>query len=135
MEESDDPFNEYRQATSETCLQSVLPDYRVTVQSSEINSLGNEIYDIAPGENRHPVSLMSFPVLFPQRRFGYMAERNIKLSPVLWPICYQFRIPFFAQFVIEQKKVADSINIALKKVKAQTLTTSQIKSDVNKLKT
>ena len=41
---------------------------------------------------------------------------------------------FFAQFVIEQKKVADSINIALKKIQGQPLTASQIKSDVNKLK-
>jgi hypothetical protein len=73
MEESNDPLNEYRQATSETCLQSMLPDYPVTVQSSERTSLGNEIYDIAPGENRHPVSVMTdqkceelaFPVLFP----------------------------------------------------------------------
>ncbi len=29
MEETDDPLNEYRQATNETCLQSVLPDYPV----------------------------------------------------------------------------------------------------------
>ena len=41
---------------------------------------------------------------------------------------------FFAQFVIEQKKVSDSINIALKKIQGQPLTASQIKSDVNKLK-
>ena len=47
------------QATSEKCLQSVLPDYPVTVQSSERCSLGNEIYNIAPGENKHPVSLMT----------------------------------------------------------------------------
>ena len=26
-EENDDPFNEYRAPTSETCLQSVIPDY------------------------------------------------------------------------------------------------------------
>ena len=152
MEESDDPLNEYRQATSETCLQSVLPDYPVTVQSSERRSLGNEIYNIAPGENRHPVSLMTnqkceelaFPVLFPQGRFGYMEERNIKLSPVKYfnsrLLHYSGRFAtnseylFFAQFVIEQKKVADSINIALKKVQGQTLTASQIKLDVNKLK-
>ena len=40
---------------------------------------------------------------------------------------------FFAQFVIEQKKVTDSINIALKKIQGQPLTASQVKSDVNKL--
>ena len=151
MEESDDPLNEYRQATSETCLQSVLPDYPVTVQSSERRSLGNEIYNIAPGENRHPVSLMTdqkceelaFPVLFPQGCFGYMEERNIKLSPVKYfnsrLLHYTGRFAtnseyLFTQFVIEQKKVADSINIALKKVQGQTLSASQIKLDVNKLK-
>ena len=55
-EERDDPLNQYRQATNETCLQSVLPDYPVTIQQSNKNcSLGNEVYNIAPGENRHPV--------------------------------------------------------------------------------
>ena len=53
-------MNEYRQATNETCLQSVLSDYPVTAQqSSARHSLGNEIYNIAPGENRHPVSIMT----------------------------------------------------------------------------
>jgi hypothetical protein len=90
MEENDDPLNVYRQATDEICLQSVLPDYPVTVENSERGSLGNEIYNIAPGENRHPVSIMTdkkceelaFPILFPKGRFGYMEERTIKLTPV-----------------------------------------------------
>ena len=34
-EERDDPLNEYRQATNETCLQSVLPDYHATIQNNE----------------------------------------------------------------------------------------------------
>ena len=33
-EEKDDPVNDYRQATNETCLQSVLPDYPETIQSN-----------------------------------------------------------------------------------------------------
>ncbi|XP_028408493.1 uncharacterized protein LOC114531049 [Dendronephthya gigantea] len=150
MEENDDPLNKYRRATNESCLQSVLPDYPVTIQQS--GSLGNEIYDIAPGENRHPVSIMTdkkseqlaFPVLFPKGRFGYMEERKIKLSPVKYfnarLLHYSGRFAtnseylFFAQFVTEQKKVADSINIALKKIQGQPVTASQIKSDVNKLK-
>ena len=57
IEENDDPLNTHRQATNETCLQSVLPDYPVRLQQS--GSLGNEIYDIAPGENRHPASIMT----------------------------------------------------------------------------
>ena len=60
------------------------------MQTSERGSLGNEIYNIAPGESRHPVSIMTdkkceelvFPVLFPKGRFGYLEERKIKLTPV-----------------------------------------------------
>ena len=150
IEENEDPLNTHRQATNETCLQPVLPDYPVTLQQS--GSLGNEIYDIAPGENRHPASIMTdkkceqlaFPVLFPKGRFGYTDERKIKLSPVKYfnarLLHYSGRFAtnseylFFAQFVLEQKKVADSINIALKKIQGQPITASQIKSDVNKLK-
>ena len=82
VEENDDPPNTHRQATNETCLQSVLPDYPVMLQQSHSDSLGKEIYDIAPGENRHPTSIMTdkkceqlaFPVLFPKGRFGYTDE-------------------------------------------------------------
>lgn len=89
-EETDDPLNEFRAATSETCLQSVLPDYPVNVeQNSSSKSVGNEIFNIAPGENKHPVSFMTdkqceelaFPVLFPKGRFGYTVERAVNLSP------------------------------------------------------
>ena len=152
-EERDDPLNEYRQATNETCLQSVLSDYPVTITQSNTNcSLGNEVYNIAPGENRHPVSLMmdtkceelAFPVLFPKGQYGYTHERKIKLTPVKYfnarLLHYSGRFAtnpeylFFAQFITEQKKVSDSINIALKKIHGQPMTASEIKSDVNKLK-
>ena len=111
IEENDDPLSTHRQATNETCLQPVLPDYPVTLQQS--GSLGNEIFDIAPGENKHPTSIMTdkkceqlaFPVLFPKGRFGYTDERKIKLSPVKyfnarllhiqWEIYYKFRISVF----------------------------------------
>ena len=87
-EEAEDPLNQHRSAASETCLQSVIPDYPILTE--ENNSTGREIYNIAPGENKHPVSSMTdklceelaFPVLFPKGRFGYTAERQIKLSPV-----------------------------------------------------
>ena len=81
---------------------------------------------------------------FPKGRFGYMEERKTKLTPVKYfnarLLHYSGRFAtiseylFFAQFVIEQKKVSDSINIALKKIQGHPLTASQIKSDVNKLK-
>jgi hypothetical protein len=120
MEENDDPLNKYRQATNETCLQSVLPDYPITLQgNNERCSLGNEVYNIAPGERKHPVSIMmdkkceelAFLVLFPKGRFGYTEEREIKLTPVKYfnarLLHYSGRFAtnpeylFFAQFVIE----------------------------------
>ena len=151
-EERDDPLNEYRQATNETCLQSVLPDYPVATQNNKGCSLGNEVFNIAPGENRHPVSIMTdkkckelaFPALFPKGQFGYTEDRMIKLSPVKYfnarLLHYSGRFTMdpeyllFAQFIAEHKKVSDSINIALKKIQVQRVTALQIKSDVNKLK-
>ena len=40
---------------------------------------------------------------------------------------------FFAQFIIEQKKVSDSINIALKKVHGQSVTASQLRNNLERL--
>ena len=80
------------------------------------------MYNIAPGENRHPVSFMrdtkyeelAFPVLFPKGQFGYTDKREIKLSPVKYfnarLLHYSGRFAtnpeylFFAQFIMEQKK-------------------------------
>ena len=115
---------------NQTCLQSIIPNYPVIVDNNNEQSSGNEIYSIAPGENKHPVLLMTdkqceelaFPVLFHKRRYGYTAEREIMLSPVKYfyarLIHYSGKFAgnpgylFFAQFIIEQKKVSDSINIA-----------------------
>ena len=146
IEEQDDPLNEHRQAPNETCLQSVLPDYPITITGNSQNcSLGTEVYNIAPGENKHPVSFMmdkkceelAFPALFPKGRFGYTHEREIKLSPVKYfnarLLNYSGKFAtnpeylFFAQFITEQKKVSDSINIALKKIQGQHVTASEIK--------
>ena len=93
----------------------------------------NEVFSIAPGEGRHPVHFMqdkhceelAFPVLFKKGRFGYQVEREVKLSATKYfnarLLNYTGRFAgnpaylFFAQYVTEQKKVQDSINIALKK--------------------
>jgi len=131
-EEVEDPLNEHRSPASETCLQSVIPDYPIlTEEQNSSSSSGTEIYNIAPGENKHPVSLMNdklceelkFPVLFPKGRFGYTAERQIKITPVKYfnarLLHYSGRFAsnpeylFFARFIIQQKNVSDSINIAL----------------------
>ena len=65
-------------------------DYPATMETNKNISLGNEIYNIAPGENKHPVSIMTdtkceelaLPVLFPKGRYGYTYNRKIKLSAV-----------------------------------------------------
>lgn len=89
-EENEDPLNEHRGPTNETCLQSIMPNYCLTIDNYNQQSLGNEVYNIAPGENKQAVSFMTdklseelaFPVLFPKGRFGYTVERDVKLSPV-----------------------------------------------------
>ena len=71
-------------------MQSVLLDYPVAIQSNKKCSLGNEAYNIAPRENRDPVSIMTdnkceefaFPASFPKGEFGFTADGKIKLSPV-----------------------------------------------------
>lgn len=150
-EDKEDPLNEHRAPINETCLQSVIPDYPVTLELNQNISSGNEVYSIAPGENKHPVSLMTdehceelaFPVLFPEGKFGYTVDREIKLSPVKYfnsrLLHHSGRFAtnpeylFFAQFVIEQKKISDSINIALKKVRGQLLTACKIRSNIQNL--
>ena len=149
-EEIDNPLNEHRAPTNETCIQAVIPDYPVTSDHQNA-STGNEIYSVAPGENKHQVSIMmakqceelAFPVLFPKGRYGCTTEREIKLTPTKYfnarLLHHSGRFAtnpeylFFAQFIIEQKKVSDSINIALKKVHGQFLTASHIRSNVQTL--
>ena len=147
-EEVEDPLNEHGSPASETCLQSVIPDYPIlTEEQNSSNSSGTEVYNIAPGENKHPVSLMNdklceelaFPVLFPKGRFGYAAKRQIKITPVKYfngrLLHHSGRFAsnpeylFFAQFIIEQKKVSDNIYIALKKVHGQNVTASQVRTN------
>ena len=113
---------------------------------SQSSSAGNEVFTIAPGENKHPIHFMSdkhceemaFPTLFPTGKFGYQVERDVPLSPAKYfnarLLNYTGRFAnnpeylFFAQYVTEQKKVQDSINIALKKVVGQSLTAAEVRS-------
>ena len=85
-------------------------------------SLGNEVYNIAPGENKHPLSIMrdgkceevAFPVLFGNGQFGYTHNRDIKLPPVKYfnvrLLHYSGRFAtnpeylFFAQFAYRAEK-------------------------------
>ena len=89
--EREDPLDELRAATCETCLQSIIPDYPIiSDEEGRERSAGNEILRVAPGENKRPVSMMTdrhceelaFSVLFPKGRFRYKMERKEKLTPV-----------------------------------------------------
>jgi len=44
---------------NQTCLQSIIPNYSAMVDNNHEQSSGNEVYNIAPGENKHPVSFMT----------------------------------------------------------------------------
>ena len=53
-EEVEDPLNEHRSPATETCLQSIIPDPPIlSDEHTSNNSTGREIYNIAPGENKH----------------------------------------------------------------------------------
>ena len=69
-------------------IQAIIPDYPVTIDHQNAYT-GNEIYSVAPGENKHPISFMmdkqceelAISVLFPKGRYGYTTERKIMLTP------------------------------------------------------
>ena len=70
-------LNEHRVPTNETCIQAIIiPDYPAAIIDHQNASTGNEIYSVAPRENKHPVSFvmdkhceeLAFPVLFPKGR-------------------------------------------------------------------
>ena len=138
VEEQDDPLNQHRSAASETCLQSILPNYPVSCESTNSDrSTGREVFNVAPGEGKHPVSMMtdklceelSFPVLFPKGQFGYTAEREVKLSPIKY---FNARLLHYSgEFATNPEYLNPeySINIALKKVHAQSITAFQVKSN------
>ena len=83
-EEEEDPLNKYKSMTSETCLQSKVPQYPFDSNDAPLNT----VTSIAPGQNKHPVSLMKdqfseehcFPTLFPTGQFSFNARRNIPLT-------------------------------------------------------
>ena len=66
----------------------------------------------------------AFLVLFPYAKFGCTAERYVKLSPVKYfnarllhysgQFATNLEYLFYAPFIIEQKKVSDSINVVIK---------------------
>lgn len=81
--------------------------------------------------------------MFPKGTYGYTTERQVTISAVKYfnarLLHYSGKFAtnpeylFFAQFIIEQQKVSDSINIALKKVHGQSLTASQLRNNPQNL--
>ena len=129
-------------ATESSCTENAVTD----LDGPQSSSAGNEIFSIAPGEGKHPVHFMTdklceemaFPTLFPTGKFGFQVERDVRLSPEKYfnarLLNYTGRFAtnpeylFFAQYVTEQKKVQDSISIALKKVHGHSLTAGEVRS-------
>lgn len=72
LEENDDPLNNFRMDTNETCLQPVLPDYPIDGENNtKLNmSMTDKLCEELP-----------FPVLFPNGTFGHNEQRSISLSP------------------------------------------------------
>ena len=78
-EEQEDPLNEHRSPANETCLQAIFPDYPVILDENDCNvSTGREIYNVAPGENKHPVSLMT-DKLCEELAFPFVSKRSIRV--------------------------------------------------------
>ena len=131
-EEPEDPLSNCRSANVESCLQhqnGVFPAAREATL--------NAIVNIAPGQNQRRISLMSgqfceelsFPTLFLSGKFGFNTDRDVPLSVIKYEnsplLNHTGRFAsnpgylFFMQYVIEQKKVADSISIARRKIQGQ----------------
>ena len=127
-------------------LSHTLEEENSSIPERPVLSAGNEVYSIAPGEGKHPVHFMkdkyceelAFPTLFPTGKFGYQIERSIPLSPTKYfnarLLNYTGRFArnpeylFFAQYITEQRKVQDSISIALKKVHGRRFTAHEAKN-------
>ena len=120
FETNANPLDSFRQGASESCA---FP-----------HSLTNEYIEIAPGEGKKPENIMldknceelSFPHLLSKGKFGYQVERDVKLSPgkyfnqrllnykQTFASCSDYI--FFVQFVLQQLKLQNQINIAVKMV-------------------
>ena len=129
-------------AIESSCTENTVTD----LDGPQSSSAGNEIFSIAPGEGKHPMHFMTdklceemaFSTLFPTGKFGFQVERDVRLSPAKYfnarLLNYTGRFAtnpeylFFAQYVTEQKKVQDSISIALKKVHGHSLTAGEERS-------
>ena len=133
-EEDPNPLDNFRVSASETAFVPEL-SYEV-VDDSNIT--------IAPGENREPLpvicddecEMLAHPFLFPTGKFGYTHTRDVKLSPCkyfnqrLLNYTQKFASDsdyiFYAQSVTQHLNLNSSINIAMKKVRADGLTAGRV---------
>ena len=135
----------FRTNTNETCLQPWLPDYPLAIDRAtessctentvadldgpQSSSAGNEIFSTAPGEGKHPVHFMTdklcdkmaFSALFPTGKFAFQVKKDVRLSPAKY---FNSRLLNYTG----QKKVQDSISVALKKVHGHSLTAGEVRS-------
>ena len=98
------------------------------------NLLTGEEISIVPSHGKQPTSILSdtfceqlaFPCLFPQGKFGYNIERDVKLNPIkyfnqrLLNYTQMFASNpdyiFYALSVTQQQKLNSHINVASRKV-------------------
>ena len=129
-----DPLFKFRSPSVETTIISEVPSNC---------ELEQEII-IAPGEGKQPVSVLNekfceenaHPHLFPSGRYGYQIEREIPLSPSKYfnqrLLHYSQKFApdsdyiFFEQPVLQKVQLSSEINIAVKKVISNNLTTGML---------
>ena len=86
---------------------------------------------------------LSFPTLLPTGKFGFNANRDISLSVTKYGNSHLLNHTerfasnpeylFFVQYVIEQKKMADSISVALRKIQGEGMTAGSLRSGMQHL--
>ena len=122
-----------------------------TGQLLETVLISNDLYEadkttftLAPGQGKKTVSVLNdeyceelgHPHLFPTGTFGYKVQRNVPLSPVkyfnqsLLNYTQKFASDsdyiFFAHSVMQRIYLNNQINIAMRKVSANTLTAGML---------
>ena len=139
-------MSNYRSAIDESCLQhqnGIFPAAREAAL--------NAIVNIASGQNQRPISLMidelceelSFPTLLPTGKFSFNANRDVPLSVTKYGnsrllnhtgrFASNTEYLFFMHHVIEQRKVADFISIALRKIQGEGMTAGSLRSGMQHL--
>ena len=137
VEDEENPLDKCRLGSGETAY---VPDLAYVITDDATIS-------IAPGENKTPIPIicdencevLAHPTLFPKGSFGYTVQRETKLSPSKYfnqrLLNYTQRFAadsdyiFFAQSVLQHLNLNGSINIAMKKIKADGLTAGTLSQD------